>query len=314
MPDDALELLKALGLPRKQWNARSALTLLALADLRPDGRWTDAKNPLLRTVDVMAFIRDVYDKDYAANSRETFRKETLRPFEHARIVDRNPDDPARPTNSGKTAYRLTDEVVAVLKTRGTVEFADALASFTSRFGTLQAAYAKVRETHRIPLKLPDGSTVLLSPGKHNLLQVAVIERFGPRFAPGATVLYIGDTAKKHVVRQTEDLSKLGIPITEHEKLPDVVLFDPVKNWLFLIEAVTSHGPVSPTRHRDLESFLGACEAERIYVTAFTSSVDFRKYAADIAWETEVWIDATPDHMIHFDGLKFLGPYKTPPEA
>ncbi len=77
----------------------------------------------------------------------------------------------------------------------------------------------------------------------------------------------------------------------------------------MIEAVTSHGPVSPKRHREIESFLGGCSAERVYVTAFLSISDFRKYAADIAWETEVWIAANPDHMIHFNGPKFLGPYK-----
>ena len=42
--------------------------------------------------------------------------------------------------------------------------------------------------------------------------------------------------------------------------------------------------------------------------AFLSISDFRKYAADIAWETEVWMAATPDHMIHFNGPKFLGPH------
>jgi len=151
--------------------------------------------------------------------------------------------------------------------------------------------------------------VYLSPGEHNALQVAIIEEFGPRFASGATVLYVGDTAKKHVIYERNQLARLGVPITEHDKLPDVVLFDPKKNWLFLIEAVTSHGPVSPKRQREIEAFLSRCMAERIYVTAFLSINDFRKYAADIAWETEVWIAATPDHMIHFNGPKFFGPYK-----
>jgi len=123
------------------------------------------------------------------------------------------------------------------------------------------------------------------------------------------VLYIGDTAKKHAVFEREQLTKLGVPITEHDKLPDIVLYHAKKRWLFMVEAVTSHGPVSPKRHREIESFLGNCPAERVYVTAFLSIADFRKYAADIAWETEVWIAATPDHMIHFNGLKFLGPHK-----
>ncbi len=151
--------------------------------------------------------------------------------------------------------------------------------------------------------------VYLSPGAHNKLQVAVIEEFGPRFAPGATVLYLGDTAQKHVVFEANQIAHLGVPITEHDKLPDVVLYWEDKNWLFLIEAVTSHGPVSPKRHREIEAMLDACAVERVYVTAFLRVRDFRKYAADIAWETEVWLADTPDHMIHFNGPKFLGPYK-----
>jgi hypothetical protein len=306
--DEAVAVLAALGLPRSQQNERSALTLLALAKLGPKGRWSKLQRPLLRIWDIMGFMLEAYGKDYAANSRETIRRQTIHQFEQARIVDRNPDAPDRPTNSGKNAYQLTEEAAEVLKAFGTAGFDKAVRDFIEQFGSLKVAYDRLRETHQIPLRLPKGSTVYLSPGEHNALQVAIIEEFGPRFAPGAAVVYIGDTAKKHVVFEREKLTKLGVPITEHDKLPDIVLYDPKKRWLFMIEAVTSHGPVSPKRHREIESFLGNCPAERVYVTAFLSIADFRKYAADIAWETEVWIAATPDHMIHFNGPKFLGPY------
>jgi hypothetical protein len=246
--------------------------------------------------------------------RETIRLQTIHQFEQARIVDRNPDDPTRPTNSGKNAYMLTEEAAEVLKAYGTRRFDKAVARFIGQFGTLKAAYERARATHQIPLQLPGGSMVYLSPGVHNALQVAIIEEFGPRFAPGTTVLYVGDTAKKHVIYEPAELARFGVPITEHDKLPDVVLFDQKKNWLFLIEAVTTHGPVSPKRHREIEAFLSRCTADRIYVTAFLSINDFRKYAADIAWETEVWIAATPDHLIHFNGPKFLGPYPRRPES
>ncbi len=307
--EEAVSILASLGLPRAQQNERSALTLLALAKLGPDDSWSSVQRPLLRIWDIMGFMRDAHGKDYAANSRETIRRQTIHQFEQARIVDRNPDAPDRPTNSGKNAYRLTEEVAEVLKAFGTAGFDKAVGNFIGQFGSLKIAYERLRETHQIPLRLPKGSTVYLSPGEHNALQVAIIEEFGPRFAPGAAVLYIGDTAKKHVVFEREQLTKLGVPITEHDKLPDIVLYHPKKRWLFMIEAVTSHGPVSPKRHREIESFLGNCPAQRVYVTAFLSIANFRRYAADIAWETEVWIAATPDHMIHFNGPKFLGPYK-----
>jgi len=307
--EEAVSILAALGLPRSQQNERSALTLLALAKLSPDSAWADVERPLLRTVDIMEFMRVAYGKDYKPNSRETIRRQTIHQFEQARVVDRNPDDPSRPTNSGKNAYKLTEEAGEVLNAYGTLDFDKAVATFIGQFGTLKAAYERARATRQIPLRLPDGSTVYLSPGEHNALQVAIIEEFGPRFGPGATVLYVGDTTKKYVISARKQLARIGVPITEHDKLPDVVLFDPKKNWLFLIEAVTSHGPVSLKRHREIEAFLSRCKAERIYVTAFLSINDFRKYATDIAWETEVWIAATPDHMIHFNGPKFLGPYQ-----
>lgn len=307
--EEAAEILNSLGLPKAQQNERSALTLLALAKLGPESAWAKAQSPLLRTVDIMEFMRERYGKDYKANSRETVRRQTLHQFEQARVVDRNPDDPARPTNSGKTVYRLTPDAVTVLRSFGTRKFSKVVAGFVERFGSLQEAYLRRHDQHKILLKMTDGSAIFLSPGAHNQLQVAVVEEFGPRFAPGASLLYVGDTAVKHVVLAAQELANLNVPVTEHDKLPDIILYWPNRNWLFLIEAVTSHGPVSPKRHHEIEAMLENCPAERIYVTAFLSVKTFRKYAGDIAWETEVWIAETPDHMIHFNGPKFLAPYK-----
>ena len=307
--NDALEILRALGLPRAQQNERSALTLLALAGIGPRTSWKKASQPLLRIWDIMGFMRERYHKNYAANSRETIRRQTIHQFEQARLVDRNPDDPSRPTNSGKNCYALTDEVARLLRAYGTSGFQGRVDWFVANQGTLQATYSKRRKLKRVVLRMPSGKTVHLSPGKHNELQVAIVEELGPRFAGGATVLYIGDTAKKHVVYEEAALRKLKIPITEHEKLPDVILYDGKRNWLFLVEAVTSHGPVNAKRYKELEDFLSGCSANRIYVTAFLTRPEFRKHAADIAWETEVWIKENPGHLIHFNGPKFLGPYR-----
>lgn len=307
--EEASEILSSLGLPKGQRNERSALTLLALADIGKKGSWKNAKQPLRRVWDIMRFMRERYGKNYAANSRETIRRQTVHQFEQARIVDRNPDDPKRPTNSGDTVYALTADVLEVLKVHGTPDFNSALETFLRRHGSLQQAYDSSRDSVRVPLKMPGGETVFLSPGKHNELQRGVVQDFGPRFAPGAEVLFIGDTARKHVICETKKLARLGVVITEHDKLPDIVIYLRDRNWIFLIEAVTTHGPVSPKRHHEIESFLGNCTADRIYVTAFLNMNDFRKYAADIAWETEVWVAAKPDHMIHFNGPKFLEPYR-----
>ncbi|MBN2215924.1 MAG: hypothetical protein JW719_00975 [Pirellulales bacterium] len=308
--EDALKIIRSLGLPSGQHNERSALSLLALANIGPDDPWSRARQPLLRIWDIMAFMREQYGKDYAANSRETIRRYTIHQFEQARIVDRNPDQPSRPTNSGKTVYSLTQDVMPVVKTFGTRNFDQRVEEFISCFGRLQEQYAKQRKMEQVRLHLPEGTEIALSPGKHNELQVAVIEEFGPRFAPGSRILYFGDTARKHIIRDTQTLLALNVRVTEHDKLPDVVLYAKRKQWLFLVEAVTSHGPVNPKRHSEIEKMLAACPAHRVYVTAFLNRADFRKYAGDIAWETEVWIADAADHMIHFNGPKFLGPFKT----
>jgi hypothetical protein len=305
--EQAREILESLGMPRAQRNARSALTLLALAQIGPRTPWRRAKAPRLRIWDIMGFIRDKYGKDYAANSRETIRRQSVHQFEQARLIDRNPDDPARPTNSGQTVYALTARAREILRAYGTKQFSPAVARFLDEVGGLEEAYRGEGAPPRVPLHIPGGKTIELSPGEHNELQAAVIQELGPRFASGATVLYLGDTAKKHVVYQRDELASLGVPITRHRKLPDIVLYHNDASWLYLIEAVTSHGPVSPKRYFELEQMVADCSVARIYISAFPDADTFRKYAAEIAWETEVWIADQPEHMIHFNGPKFLQP-------
>jgi adenine-specific DNA-methyltransferase len=308
--DEAAEILRGLSLPAKQQNLRSALTLLALAHLGKTDLWENTSRPLLRTVDIMAWMSKKYGKKYMPNSRETIRRQTLHQFEQARIVDRNPDDPARPTNSGDNNYQLTEAAAVVLRAYGTTDFDKNCVAFIQAHGSLKEAYNKERNYLKVPVVLPNGLTVTLSPGKHNELQRAIIEQFAPRFAPGAELVCMGDTADKDLVLSAALLAKLNIPPMNHDKLPDVVLYDHEKGWLFLIEAVTSHGPVSPKRHAELEKMLGACPAARVYVTAFLDATSFRKHAGDIAWESEAWLAMNPDHMIHYNGARFLGPYRT----
>lgn len=310
MTQDALEIIKCLGLPKQQQNERSCLTLLALAGLKTGDSWKNTKRPLLRIWEIMAWMREHYGKDYAANSREKIRRQTIHQFEQARLIDRNPDDPKRPTNSGDTVYQLTTAAAKVLQSFGNKNFTQKCARFIASHGSLSASYQRTRKLAKVAVSLPDGRNVELSPGLHNELQRLIVEDFAARFAPGAALLYLGDTAAKRLVIDTAALAKLRIPEMNHDKLPDVVLFDKKRKWLFLIEAVTSHGPVSPKRHAELEAALVDCPLGRIYVTAFMDFATFKKYAREIVWESEVWIAEFPDHMIHFNGDRFLGPYPT----
>jgi len=305
--EQAQEILEALGLPPAQQNEVSALTLLALARLSEDTNWESAASESMRVHDILVEIKQRYGREYAENSRETIRRKVLHQFEQAGIAIRNADDLERPTNSGLNNYVLSDLVLDVVRSFGTAKWKAKSRNFVEQQGRLLDLYQKAREQIKIPLQVADGKVYKLSPGKHNKLEVAIVEEFGPRFAPGAKLIYLGDTAKKTLVFDKNAFTKLGIPVLEHGKFPDVILYDAKKKWLFLIEAVTAHGPVSPKRQIELEKLFEKCRAGKIYVTAFLDFAAYKKYANDIAWETEVWIAEMPSHMIHLNGDKFLGP-------
>lgn len=309
---DAQKILRALGLPPTQQNEISAFTLLALANIKENTQWKDAEQSRVRIHDVLGFAKSTYKKAYAENTRETIRRQVIHQLEQARVVDRNPDNPSLPTNSPRTHYALTNEVLELIKSYGNKKTWDEkLKTFLSGQKSLLQVYRKERKSLMVPVKLPSGKELLLSPGKHNEVERDIIEQFAPRFAPGSLVLYLGDTAKKALELSEQILfEKLKIPVSEHDKLPDVVLYDKKKNWLYLIEAVTSHGPVSPKRQFELEKMLDNCPAERVYVSAFPDFKEFKRHIDQIAWGTEVWVSEIPDHMIHFNGDKFLGPHES----
>ncbi len=307
--EEAKDLLNLAGLPPAQRNELAALTLLALADLAEKSPWKDARRHAIRIHDMIIFIEQNYRKRYAENTRETFRRQVLHQFEQARIVDRNPDDPSLPTNSPRTNYALSEAFLPVVQNYGTKSGERHLKRFIGEQGTLLEAYQQRRIQNLIALKDSAGREYHLSPGKHNQLQVAVVEQFAPRFARGAELLYLGDTANKSLLMDTDELTRLGFPVDKHNKLPDVVLYLPKKKWLYLIEVVTSHGPVSPKRLQELEKILSKSTAGRIYVSAFPDFKEYLRHARNVAWETEVWLAEAPDHMIHCNGEKFLGPQR-----
>jgi hypothetical protein len=305
---EAQEILKSLGLPAAQYNEMASLTFLAICNIKEDDNWANAtRHSLGVTKGIMIFVYVNYKKKYAPNTRETFRRQVLHQFVQARIVDYNPDEPNLPVNSPRAHYALTKEVLDVVKVYGTKNWKKAVDNFIATVGKLSEVYLKERELIQIPVQLANGDIIKLSAGKHNEVQAAIVENFAPRFAKGGTLLYLGDTAKKDLYINKEILLELGIPIDQHSKLPDVIIHDTTRNWLFLIEAVTSHGPVSPKRIVELEELLNNCKVGKVYVTAFPDMAEFKKHSNNIAWETEVWLMEVPDHMIHFNGDRFMGP-------
>ena len=241
--DDARVILEQLGLPPAQRNDISCLTLLALTGLSEDDPWSQTSKPSRTIHEMLVFMRDAYVREYAENTREVVRRQVIHQLEQARVVDRNPDEPDLPTNSPRTHYGLTDDALKVLRLYEVSGWESELHAFRSNHGALLEIYRRRRRMQEIPVRISTGKEIRLSPGSHNRLQAQVVTDFGPRFAPGSTLLYLGDAANKllHLDREKLDLS-LAVQLTEHDKLPDVVLYDEGREWLFLVEAVTSHGP------------------------------------------------------------------------
>ena len=267
---DALQVLENLGMPRAQQNDRSALCLLALLDLKKGKSWAEAKDPLVGITPMMEFARDHYGKQYAPNSRETFRRQTIHQLVAAGIALYNPDNPARPVNSPKAVYQIEADTLTLLRSFGTAAWNKNLAKYLKTRQTLTARYAKERDMKKLPVKLATGETIRLSPGAHSELIKAIIEQFASRFAPGGVLIYAGDTGEKWGYFDKELLAKLGVAVDGHGKMPDVVLYYPEREWLLLVESVTSHGPVDGKRHEELARLFAKSKAGLVYVTAFPS--------------------------------------------
>lgn len=305
----AKNLLERIGMPTAQQSTLCCLTLLAMANVKKDGTFQDATNDWIRIHDVISFIDKEYGVIYAENSRETFRKQAMHHFRTAAIIEDN----GKATNSPNYRYRLTGEFLRVVQSikepDGTSVCEDddfEIQSFINRHQSLKDIYASKKQMQKMPVKI-NNQDFTFSPGKHNQLQKAIIEEFAPRFAPNSECLYVGDTTEKDLVKNVKKLKELGFEITLHDKMPDVVLYREDKKWIYFVESVTSVGPMDPKRIVEIGQMTGKVSAGMIFVTAFLDFKTFKKFSESLACETEVWIADMPDHMIHLNGDKFLGP-------
>lgn len=306
---EAIDILKKLGMPRAQQNERSALCLLALLNLTPEKNWAESEKPMMGITPIMDWARQHYGKEYAPNTRETFRRQSMHQFVNAGIALYNADSPSRPVNSPKAVYQIEESVLKLLRSFGTSTWDESLIAYLADHETLAARYAMERKQKRIPVTIAEGKEITLSPGEHSELIRDIIEKFGPRFVPGGQLIYAGDTGDKWGYFDGPLLSSLGVNVDSHGKMPDVAVFCPKRNWLFLVESVTSHGPVDGKRHSELSQLFTGSKAGLVYITAFPNRNVMSRYLGEIAWETEVWVADAPSHLIHFDGERFLGPYK-----
>ncbi len=300
--EETREFLQTIGMPKAQQADICCYVILAMAGIKPDMSWSEATNEWIRIHDIIQFVNTFYGMSYAENSRETFRKQALHRFRTAALVEDN----GKATNSPNYRYRLTEETIKILRTMETPEWKEAVKRFLCYHEKLIDLYASKKKMTMMPVNI-NGESFKFSTGKHNELQKAIIEEFAPRFAPNSECLYVGDTIEKDLVKNVEKLKKLGFEITLHDKMPDVVLYCEDKNWIYFVESVTSVGPMDPKRILEITEMTKDVTAGKIFVTAFLDFKTYKKFAEELAWETEVWIAEMPEHMIHLDGDRFMGP-------
>jgi len=305
---DAMAILRAMGFGSRQSNEIAGYVLLAMLDLGPRSDWKDAADPLRGITPIIDFVAEEYRLRYAPNTRETIRDEAVKYFVEQGLLVKNPDDPARPTNSGKTVYQIEQAALRLCRTFKTAQWDAALKQYLAARDEIKRELQRARELARIPVRLPNGGQITLSPGGQNPLIKAFIEDFCPRYVPGGIVLYVGDAENKFQHYQAEYFKRLGIEIDSAAKMPDVVVHDPKRNWLIIGEAVTSAGVVDGKRRRELKELFRGFRSGLVFVTAFETRADMGRFLSQISWETEVWIAEDADHVVHFNGERFLGPY------
>ncbi|OGV34656.1 MAG: hypothetical protein A2020_00375 [Lentisphaerae bacterium GWF2_45_14] len=313
----ALDILKAFGIPFENLTQRRlekmAMAFLAVADLKRGSQWKDAKQSgggrAPQTRQIIDYINNNFGEQISSGSYDDIRRKDLKLMTVAGIIERSANNPTASTNNPTRGYALNPEFAEAVRAYGTSAWQDIVNKLIAKTGTLHARLAAKREITTIPVVIPGGKTLSFGPGEHNQLQKAVIEKFLPNFGFGAEVLYVGDSSDKFKHLEKEKLEQLSFFKIAHEELPDVIAYSKKKNWLFLIEAVHSSGPIHALRLAELKRLTRKCSTDIVYVTAFLDRATFRKYAPEIAWETEVWIADTPEHLIHYNGDKFLGPHK-----
>lgn len=300
-------VLHDLGLPRSLQNDRSAYVLLALGSVKPESAWSDVTALQWGITPIMEFISQYYGFKYAPNSRETIRRQTIHQFLLSGLVHLNPDNPSRSVNSMHTVYQLTMEFCKLLTTIGLSNYHHELSYYVINNDKLRHFLTGEPVAPRYRGVKIESLGLELSTGSHSTLIKSIIEVFAMHFIVDMSVLYIGDTANKVLLTQFGLFPGLESNIDLHGKLPDVVLMDSAKGWIFLIEAVTSHGPMDSKRILELTALFRTVVDRLVFVTAFADMKTYIRYAKEIAWETEVWIAETPSHLIHYNGDRFMGP-------
>ena len=310
----ALYILDTFGIPIEgtpRRLERMAIAFLASGDIKSLKELPKAKDLnsgfALKTRDIINYVNEHFKENISSGSYDDIRRKDLKLLTIAEVVLQS--NPNSATNDSTRGYSINPTYSELIRSFGNKNWEKSVKDILKNIEPLSQKLKRERQISKVEVTLPSGKQLTFSAGEHNDLQKAIIEDFLPRYGFGAEVLYIGDTADKYLYLEKEKLEKLNFFEISHEELPDVIAYSKKKNWLYLIEAVHSSGPISEIRLLQLQNLTQGCTADIVYVTAFLNRPKFKQFISDIAWETEVWIADNPDHLVHFNGDKFLGPYK-----
>lgn len=272
-----------------------ALTFLAICRIKPEDKWVNAEREgVTVTKGIMDFISNEYDVVYAPNSRETVRRKVLHCLLNKGIIEYNPFEPGLPTNSPRAHYAISEEVLSLVRNFGKEAWDEKLNDYLYKEDKIKI---NNRDKRRVELKTPEGERYSLSPGKHNQLQADIVTVFSSKNLSSCEIIYLGDTENKNLILNEEMAEKLNIKIEKGTKLPDVVLYDKSNHTLYIFEAVTSHGPISELRLKDLERIFDDSGTKKVYITAFDNFSMLGKHYDELAYGTEVWISKKPNNRM-----------------
>lgn len=310
--NEAILVLEVCGLPMSEKTPRqrekTAMSILAVAGVTHSAGWPSAgESAPMGTRKIIHFINSHFQEAISEGSYDDIRRKDLKEAVLAGLVVASAGKPGASVNDPTRGYALDDGFARLIRTFGQKGWHASAAAFMADRASLSEQLRAKAAFNAVEIALPGGVQLKLSDGPHNLLQKAIVEQFIPRFGYGAQVVYVGDTAQKSLHIDHETAQRLKLDLDPSKKIPDVIAYAAQKNWLYLIEAVHSFGPITNERRMDLSSFARMSGAGIVFVTAFLDLKSFRKCAADIGWDTEVWIASEPDHLIHWNGDRFLGP-------
>ena len=312
---EALFIIDQLGIPLEGLTGRDkeklAMALLAAGDVKTSKEWRKVKSTnsgySITTKQCVEFYNTYLEENMSKGSYDYVLRDGFSKLLIGGIVERS--KPESNLSDATRGYRISTEYARIISKFGQKDWEKQVEIFNKTHKTYRERLAQTRNIPMINVKMPDGKEFQLKDGEHNLIQQQVITEFLPRFGYGATLLYCGDSDNKYgVINEKEKLAELGIKDLSQGKLPDIVAYSAEKDWIYLIKAYHTSNPITAERKYELEQMMGECADKCIYITAFESNDAFRNCKEDLAWETEVWIVTNPDHMIHRNGFRFIGPY------